>query len=487
MDKLLVVEDEKLIRQGIIKMIQRSEVPIGEIIECNNGEKAWEILQEQSIDVVFTDIRMPKLDGISLVQNMQQLKKKPLTVVISGYDDFSYAVEMLRMGVMEYILKPIDREQIFSIMEKLEKAVQKNKETMQVQKILGIQQLKYLCIASDMDSKEKEILENQFRDQFFTSEYVVCCCNCTMEEEETPQEGLYIGNVDEYQVFVAENDKLELLLKNELVDCYVGISNPVKGIENLQEAYKQAEKMRKQTFVTGNRLLAYGECENAQGVDTLLNEEQQKQLDIAVHMLGTEHIADVIKLLESLARDVKTGRTSVEIFESQMKYLLEQTAKNYEHMLLVQEDDILLLQNMYQYQTLQEYLGVIQEWVVKFNQLISAEFDDYKNKQRIQQAIGYIRENYQKDLNMAVVSNVVSMNYSLFSYSFKLYTGKNFVTYLKELRIQEAKRLLEKTDMRIIEISQAVGYGNEKHFMKTFKAFCGVSPTEYRKNASMKN
>ncbi|GFI69219.1 HTH-type transcriptional regulator YesS [Lachnospiraceae bacterium] len=87
---------------------------------------------------------------------------------------------------------------------------------------------------------------------------------------------------------------------------------------------------------------------------------------------------------------------------------------------------------------------------------------------------------------MAVVSNHISMNYSLFSYVFKQYTGNNFVNYLKEIRIQEAKRLLEETDMKVVDISGRVGYENEKHFMKTFKASCGVSPTEYRKNMQFK-
>lgn len=98
------------------------------------------------------------------------------------------------------------------------------------------------------------------------------------------------------------------------------------------------------------------------------------------------------------------------------------------------------------------------------------------------QAIAYIQENYNKDLNMAVVSNYISMNYSVFSFEFKNYAGVNFVTYLKELRMKEAKKLLEETDKKIIEISQMVGYENEKHFMKLFKSICGVSPSEYRKN-----
>ena len=108
------------------------------------------------------------------------------------------------------------------------------------------------------------------------------------------------------------------------------------------------------------------------------------------------------------------------------------------------------------------------------------------NKYKIQEAVNYIYENYDKDLNMAVVSNYVSMNYSLFSYVFKQYTGKNFVNYLKEIRVEQAQKLLINTEMRIIEISRKVGYENEKHFMKLFRSMCGVSPTEYRKNMQLK-
>ena len=101
MKTVLIVEDEKLIRQGIKTMVQRSGVPVEVIMECNNGQMALEILKEQKIDVMFTDIRMPKMDGIELVKAMQELEHVPLTVAVSGYDDFSYAVEMMRQGVRE--------------------------------------------------------------------------------------------------------------------------------------------------------------------------------------------------------------------------------------------------------------------------------------------------------------------------------------------------------------------------------------------------
>lgn len=488
MKTLLIVEDEKMIRQGIKNMIQRSGVPVEVIIECNNGETAWEILQEQQVDAMFTDIRMPKMDGIALVQEMQALEKKPLTVVISGYDDFSYAVEMLRMGVKEYILKPVDREQIVAIMQKLEEEVQKRNAEVHTQRQMSLQQLRYLCMATHMEKQEKELLQNQYRSQFFDDEYVVCCCNCDMDGEESGSASIFLGTVESHQIFIVESKNIGFLLKNELSHYYVGMSKPVRGIEHLQEAYTQAKTMRKIAFAMGAMGMKEAVFEEKYRLDgeVQLSEVQQQQLDASVHMLGTERITDVVGLFSDMVKQVENSTTSIELFEKQIQYFIRQAAKNYEQVLKVQEDDILELQNLYQYQTIQAYIETLKEWVIKFNELISEEFDDYKNKQKVQQAIGYIHENFQKDLNMAVVSNYISMNYSLFSYSFKQYTGKNFVTYLKELRIQEAKRLLEKTDMRVVEISQAVGYENEKHFMKTFKAICGVSPTEYRKNVLLK-
>lgn len=128
MKTVLIVEDEKLIRQGLRKMIQRSGVPVEVIMECNNGETALEILKEQSIDVMFTDIRMPKMDGIELVERMQECEHIPLTVAISGYDDFNYAVAMMHNGVREYLLKPIEREKICDILARLNQEIEEGRE-----------------------------------------------------------------------------------------------------------------------------------------------------------------------------------------------------------------------------------------------------------------------------------------------------------------------------------------------------------------------
>lgn len=488
MDTVLIVEDEKLIRQGIKSMILRSGVPVQTIMECNNGLMALEILKEQPIDVMFTDIRMPKMDGIALVQNMQELEHKPLTVVISGYDEFSYAVEMLRKGVREYILKPVDREQITSIMQRLEKELQERKDEQEAKRQIGYQQLRYLCVNQGISESEKELICKRYADSFFQREYVVCCCNYEIEEDELNSECIYLRDVEEQQVFLVEYENKGFLMKNELCDCCVGFSEPVFGLGKLNVAFGQACVARKKAFAECKRQVTYEhDMENMLNTaENELSENEIQQLESMVHMLGTNRVEEAVQTMKAYVKAVRNGEACIDRFHKQICHFFMRVAKNYENVLKVKEENVMELQEIYRYQTIEEYASILVNWMYQFNELISEEFDDYKTKQKVQLALGFIHENFNKELNMAVVSNHISMNYSLFSQVFKQYTGKNFVNYLKELRVQEAKRLLEETDMRIIEISVAVGYENEKHFMKLFKAVCGVSPTEYRKNVMLK-
>lgn len=202
-------------------------------------------------------------------------------------------------------------------------------------------------------------------------------------------------------------------------------------------------------------------------------------------MIGTDRIAGALKMTEQFFSEVKWGRHSAETFEKSIGLLIDEIRQIYRNVLREKEGELLRFRNIYQFSQIDELMEELTGWMIGFHEKIDTEFDDYRNKSRMEQAVAFIQENYATDLNMAVVSNHVSMNYSLFSYAFKEYTGKNFVNYLKELRVNEAKRLLAETNLRVIEISQRVGYENDKHFMKIFKSVSGVSPTEYRKNMQM--
>lgn len=486
MKTVLVVEDEKMIRQGIKTMIQRSGVPVEVIMECNNGETALEILKEQKIDVMFTDIRMPKMDGIELVQKMQQLDHKPLTVAISGYDDFSYAVEMMRHGVREYILKPVERQKIQAILKKLDQEISDSKKSDSASRKLGYQQLKYLMLNNRTTEEELNTLKEQYEKDFCEGDFYVCCGN--IKNAKDAERYIYLPDMDENDVIIVEEGKLEMLIKNELSNVYAGVSAVHKGLEELRTAYEEAVEARHRAFCTNRAEVKVDE--EAKRIPEQMLEEARKLLEPEsclqrVQLLGTDKTDEVLRVWNAFFHAVKLEHLTDTEFERGIAEFLSDVAKTYRNVIGNDGEHIEKLREVWKYANIDAYEEEFMDWILELHDRINSQFDTNKNKQKIQQAVEYIKENFAKDLNMAVVSNYISMNYSLFSYSFKQYTGSNFVNYLKTIRMEEAKKLLAETDMRVIEVSQAVGYDNEKHFMKIFKSSCGVSPSEYRKNMKM--
>lgn len=487
MKTVLIVEDEKLIRQGIKTMIQRSGVPIDVIMESSNGETALEIVKQQDIDVMFTDVRMPKMDGIELVRRIreQDLKQPPYIVVISGYDDFFYAVEMLRNGVREYILKPVEREKIIQILMKLNEEIKQREERNRTDRKIGNQQIKYLLTVKNVQEEEIALLEQKYEEHFFRDGYVVCVYDKQTDVEEN-EDVIRLTDLEYGDVCIIEKKRQEELLSTELNHSCVGISRIHYGLHELKGAYTEAFDARKRAFCM-QKATVYATEEQPQ-VPEALRQQAAKLLGEQVRMqrvqlIGTDKTEELIEQWNRLFEEAKKQHILPDELCEAIESFLDETGKIYRNTITEKDMEVMLqYRYIFAYTDIAEYETYFMDWVLELHNRINSQLDNNRNQQKIKQAVDYIKENYNKDLNMAVVSNYISMNYSLFSFLFKQYVGQNFVGYLKETRIAEAKKLLEYTDMKVVEISQAVGYDNEKHFMKIFKSVCGVSPSEYRKN-----
>ena len=119
MRSILLVEDEKMIRYGIYVMIENSGVPYKKITECRNGKEAVECLKEETYDLVLTDIKMPIMSGLELaewIENNIEKEKQPVTIAISGYAEFEYARGMMQHHALNYLLKPVDREELAKVL-----------------------------------------------------------------------------------------------------------------------------------------------------------------------------------------------------------------------------------------------------------------------------------------------------------------------------------------------------------------------------------
>jgi two-component system response regulator YesN len=478
MKTLLLVEDEKMIRKGIRSMIERSGVEVEEIIECNNGEAALEVLNSRHIDVMFTDIRMPKMDGIKLMEEAQKLEHPPLTAAISGFDDFEYAVGMLRNGAKEYILKPVDREKIAEVLKKFERELSKYHYKKNQKRKIAFQQLQYMLFYDNITKQELSTICKSVHKYIPVNKFVVICFS--------DKEGIDLTAHGKYY-YVQGEKSLNLIIadaryKDEVIEkvsgYYIGISNVYYNFMDVKQAFCEAAQMRKTAFETCTKIIdaqSYNlpEAQYEYGVKVMVQ---------TANLICSNKLEEALEQLNLFVEGVKSRKYTINEFEEQMEIILTTTMKIYQNVLKNKQEEVMELLDMFSFQTIDEYMDVVNEWIRRFDELVSDEVDEQKTSLKMQKAIEYIRENYATDLNMAVVSNHISMNYSLFSFTFKQYTGTNFVNYLKNIRVGEAKKLLTETDMKVNEISQAVGYEHEKHFMKTFKSITGLTPSQYRNN-----
>ena len=461
MKRILIAEDEKHIRQGLKTMALRSDVPIEEIIEARNGEEAWEILKEQKTDLLITDIRMPKLDGIALVERLKELPDPPLVLVVSGYDDFSYAVSMMRNGVQEYLLKPVERKQFYDALAKLEQQVCRRASLDQDRQEQTDHAFRFLMLASS-DSHECQRFLQQYREIFYPGAYIGCCAT----EDSVPRgrEKLRIRGEDELYLYIFS--------AQEVVSwpAVSGRSRVYEGLENLQSCYREALWAWRMAYF-GTNACIYEERE----IKPLIISTEQ-----LMSWLSLSRHTEIDRALRSQAKMVARGNASPEAFAELCEQFIGRIMETYVNLVDPADSPERFLK-VWNFETGERYLEELGRWLEKFSNRISQEFADYENKQKIREAVRYVQEHFCEPLSMTIVSNQVSMNYSLFSHLFKQYTGTNFVSYIQELRVNEAKRLLETTDDRVVELCYKVGFQDDKHFLKVFKASTGLSPTEYRR------
>lgn len=479
MKTILIAEDEKMIRQGLKAMIQRSGVEVEQILECPNGIEALNIINEQEVSVLFTDIRMPKMDGLALLKALKECTNPPEIVVISGYDDFSYAVEALKCGAKDYILKPVSREAIYKVMNELEEIIkQKNKvvEKMEVIDDILEQQIKYIFLNTSVTKSELHSFEQGFSDHWINQEaYRVFCM---YEAIELPDEIEVISCVVEncYIVIAKEKD-------TEKIEAYyqrksIGASSSYESIHHLRIAYEQAILARRYAYIMNVPFLNYEDIPIQHNLKI-----ENKDITKLIQLIGTERKEEFEEAFNNIL-----GKDSIEgliydDFEKLMELLIGHILEAYGP--LIDLVEFKKVKDFYQYADYTSYQTHLKAYLLELNDKICDIHESNRNNVKMKEALIYIKSNYEKDLNMAMVSNHISMNYSFFSQAFKEYTGMSFINYIKDVRTNKAKELLESTNKKVAEIGYAVGYENEKHFMKVFRSVTGISPTEYRKNSQL--
>jgi two-component system, response regulator YesN len=501
MYNLLIVDDEKNIRLGIEAMISREFSGEFAIETASDGMEALEKIKGKSFDLLITDIKMPRMDGIQLIQQIQQLgTKEPALIILSGYDDFEYTKAAIKSKVKDYLLKPVNRSELFqTVRNVLEEFKLKTDHDFQHLEDYRISQLNYILLNPNINEQAVEkICENiqlpHYPNGFYLGvvdhrkkldgEDLLLRISHYLEPEAGKEKAVLFLDKDDRVVVISQVNRFlqmkESLSKEKYLTFSIGVSTHKGTLGQLKDAYDEASQALKYHFLYPTRKIIFYENIDARNRNDDIPVEMIKKI---ANMLGTEREKELksnllkvmdyekisenhISYMEGLSKEINL------VFESFFSKLGDEPVETFK--LFNKVADIYNFESFYEYyQTLEELLLRLHEYNKQLRSI-------YSEQKYMDKAISYINDNYHKDLNLAVVSNHISLNYSYFSHMFKEYTGQNFVDYLKKVRIDEAKKLLTQPEFKVLEISEMVGYKNPKQFARVFREIEGVSPTEYR-------
>lgn len=512
---LLIVDDEKNIRFGLKTMIEREYPEVYDIQLAGNGQTALAHYRKNPSNIVITDIRMPVMDGIRLIEELAQVKDgdRPVIVILSGYDDFEYAKSAIKYKVKDYLLKPIRREELFGLLESIDKELteqemieQKRAEESDLyhksRRSYRIQQL-----LNDKGHLTEELLEkysNVIEFQRFIKPFTVAVVNFQYEDGSrmntseiqslverlsSSMEGIVeVTTSDpEGRVVLIGSPKSwfqELSKQAEAKGWHglrVGLSSEQNHISDIRTQYNEALRALQYTFLYPQANFIDYETVKEERRDFQLPHESIRRLS---NMLGTDHEKEMRVLLGSIFQIEHLQRIDISYLDRVSRLINEQVLD--EVFLVYGESSVEVLKlyrkvgNMFNFQTFHDYYRKLEHLLISVNEYVTQVRSAYTGNGDMKEAVAFIEEHYARPLNMAMVSNHVSLNYSYFSEAFKAYTGENFVLFLKKVRIRKAKELLVESSVKLAVISESVGFENSKHFSRVFKELEGISPHEYR-------
>lgn len=463
---ILIVDDEKLERRGIRFLLKREKGEF-QILEATNGKDALGVLESNHVDILFSDVKMPYMNGLELTKAVREDHPDMEIVIFSGYNDFSYAREALRYGVVDYVLKPVDPEEFHKtfqrVMENISSKIEKKEQQEKKEDYLK----KYFLLKYLYGGKEEHFLMSLKEEVQREFHYV----NLNSNESIflfTEKYADYHGIVEKmYRFFAHQFDS----------ECYFAVSEEIEDGKNLAEEFKVLEGMLEEQFYQPRQhLFFHGEKQEEKKADPAEDSEIMEQITKDIQYKDLPHLRQDFQRLEEKYRAHKQFSDMYVkfVFSGIMKELLDQMEGLDEKMLSKRVD------RLYRCRNLNDVIAIVEEVLQEYEHCIQEQEDGFRLE--VTTVKGYIYHHYkEKDLGAETLSAMVFLSPGYLSAVFKEETGMTLNRFIREVRMNKAKELLETTNMKISQIAKEVGFSNNSYFCRSFREFFGDTPEACRK------
>ena len=518
----------KKVRKSIIKKINWEEKGFLVVGDAENGVEALEKIENLNPDLVFTDIRMPYMDGLELINEINERYPLIKSIIFSGFDDFDYAKEAIRMGVIEYVLKPVSAIELTEILRKVHKTmdeelnkkrdIERLKRGYQASLPILREQFLNGLIHGSLGKSEIEYALTEYEINLKNaSKYIVAAVHIDDMDSHIMAKELIpisvkvnlLGNLEnkvQVEIFSVYSETSIVILiglpekmsKNYImsilseaikdanraigVNLTIGLGISVNDITGLHTSYTLAKEALGYRGIVGNGEVIYIKDMEPVKSDKLKFEDIEAKEYINILKFGSDE--SIIEYAEKIFSKLKESKVHSSQYQSYMINVINviiNLAQDYGLELSVltktATDYIDLLDKI-------KDTGGFREWLMEASINIAHRIREDRvvtSKKVLEEAKIYIEENFaDMELSLEKLCKHLHVSVARFSTNFKKDMGISYVNFLTNVRLQKAGELLKTTDEKTYMIAEMVGYADQNYFSYVFKKKYGVSPSKYR-------
>ena len=524
--KVVLADDEPIIVKGLRKLIPWEDYELDLVAFAYDGKELMDAIALHQPDIVVSDISMPHFTGIDMIKEMKRLELPVKVIFISAYQEFSYAKDAVAYGAVDYLVKPINKNELEAVVRKTISLLQEEDEVGKRKNKLEQLERKYseeeigswlkqltegtLSPQSDAYQRLQELMKGKLQTVSMiqidpkgndnerwpaqTRKLVEFAIHNIVQESLLSYGTGYLFLKNGNYTVVLDHDEPEMpkLLADTLIrniDSFlklkvsIGIGGSKQELMQLEASCEEAGNALGMTYFYGmNRTLSYMLPEQRKDSEHKLF---ALQLDIIKAMTGQQweavlsSLTELMKVIE--AATIGNRKLAVSASFSSILHIVQEVKKSGAKLPEGGFDIQHLQSRLEQYDSYAELSEGLRDML---KELFERSDDQSGNKERtlIAKMIAYIDEHYREDISLESVAAIAFMNPYYFSSFFKKHMKRNFKQYVTDLRMQHAIRLLATTDMMVYEIAEEVGYKNARHFSDMFKKQTGKLPQEYKQS-----
>ena len=518
--RVLLVDDEEDIREGISRKMDWLGLGFSLVGEAANGQDALELAESLRPDVILTDIKMPFMDGLELCRILTDRLPAARFVVFSGFDAFEYAKQAIQMNVVEYILKPINADELSAVLRRLkdqldqERAERRNVELLRSRYTENLPVLRELFYANLLDghiepgtereraarldidlqgeewavglayigSDRRDALSTLSVQKLLEESLTADRCRLTLYNDWV---AVIVSLTESFTIYdlIRVLDRVCTLAASYLgLTLTVGVGAPCKELSGMARSAAEARTALEYRSMVGRGQVIYiGDLEPDGGQVLTFEEADERTLTAAVRLGSEQEVRDAAAALAGKIREANPSAGQYNLFLMELvTHLMKMTRRSGVGVEEVFGTGFSLPIQDSALPSLEVLEGWCAERYLRLRTLIRRRQTDSAG-QTVETAKEYIRQHYaESDLSVEKLCAYLHLSSTYFSTLFKRETGTSFTAYVTTVRMEAAAEAIRGTEEKTYLIAQRCGYEDPNYFSYVFKRHFGVTPTKYR-------